>query len=231
MAVGSYDANGIWQYGESDNISPISATLNKLASSTSSGFTSDRARLATLEAGSLSGLIPVSPTSVSIAGGTAGLNSLGVISFSAGTTSLSINGLPTSTYAKFKAIYRIQVSANGNQVYFKNRAAGVDYTINYFGGGFQCTYTGNLTAQVAINNGGYGWIGTGATNTNSLQGTIEFQPIAGTSTYSFTAYSTQVSGMQGGGYESPSGTKPDGFTIFPSAGTMQGTIQIFGYND
>lgn len=231
MALGTYDANGIWHYGESDNIALFSDTLNKLADSASSAITADRSRISTLEAGSLSGLIPVVPTSIAIAGGTASINSLGVITFGAGTTSLSINGLPTSTYAKFKAIYRIQVSANGNQVYFKNRAAGVDYTINYFGGGFQCTYTGNLSAQVAINNGGYGWIGTGATNANSLQGTIEFQPIAGTSTYSFTAYSTQVSGMQGGGYESPSGTKPDGFTIFPSAGSMQGTIEIFGYND
>lgn len=176
------------------------------------------------------GIVPIAIpiSSVSIAGGTATANN-GIITIGAGTTSVSFNSVMPTTYDRYKIIYRLQFSANGNQGYFKHRAGTTDYTINYFGGGFQSVYTGNLTAQVAINNGSFGWIGTGATNVNSLQGEIDIKPVAGTTSYNFYGYSTHVSGVQGGGYESPSATRTDGFTIYPSGGSFQGTIQLLAY--
>ena len=51
MATGSPDTNGIWKYGEDDNIALVSDLLNLGTTSTSTAFTADRARLATVEAG------------------------------------------------------------------------------------------------------------------------------------------------------------------------------------
>ena len=49
MAAGTYDANGIYQYGESDPIALFSDLLNLGQESTSDAFTDDRARIAFLE--------------------------------------------------------------------------------------------------------------------------------------------------------------------------------------
>lgn len=49
MATGAYDANGIWQYGESDPIALFSDLLNLGQESTSDAFTDDRSRIAFLE--------------------------------------------------------------------------------------------------------------------------------------------------------------------------------------
>lgn len=49
MATGLLDANGIWNYGEDDNIALFSDLLNLGTESTSDAFTADRARLSTIE--------------------------------------------------------------------------------------------------------------------------------------------------------------------------------------
>jgi hypothetical protein len=49
MATGSLDTNGVWNYGEDDNIALFSDLLNLGTTSTSDAFTSDRARLSTVE--------------------------------------------------------------------------------------------------------------------------------------------------------------------------------------
>jgi hypothetical protein len=51
MAAGAgfYDANGVWQYGETDAIALFSDTLNKGMDSVSDAITADRTRLTALE--------------------------------------------------------------------------------------------------------------------------------------------------------------------------------------
>lgn len=49
MATGAYDANGIWQYGEGDNIALFSDLLNLGQESVSDAFTDDRARITQVE--------------------------------------------------------------------------------------------------------------------------------------------------------------------------------------
>jgi hypothetical protein len=49
MATGAYDANGIWQYGEDDDIALFSDLLNLGQESTSDAFTDDRARITLIE--------------------------------------------------------------------------------------------------------------------------------------------------------------------------------------
>lgn len=55
MAVGHLDANGVWQYGESDTRDTFSALLNIGQDATSDAIGSDRARIAALEAAGATG--------------------------------------------------------------------------------------------------------------------------------------------------------------------------------
>ena len=49
MATGAYDANGIWQYGEDDDIALFSDLLNLGQESVSDAFTDDRSRITYIE--------------------------------------------------------------------------------------------------------------------------------------------------------------------------------------
>lgn len=235
MAVGSYDANGIWQYGESDNISPFATTLNKLASSASSAITADRARLATLEAGSLSGLVPIKPGTITAAGGTASMNTLGVITFS-GCTSIQLDTLFTSAYKNYFYIFNAGTTSANATVLTRLRSAGVVRTTGYYSG------------WTRVNE-------VGATSTGNLSGSSYFfttdvhisVPISNATATIFEPRSTTkqccfkndfVGFVPGGTYAGYSGGTVggisdvfDGLQLDTSSGTFGGTLQIFGFND
>jgi hypothetical protein len=62
MSSGFYDANGVYQYGESDPIALFSATLNKGMDSVSDAIGLDRTRLTTLETKTTDTWISFTPT-------------------------------------------------------------------------------------------------------------------------------------------------------------------------
>lgn len=116
MATGSYDANGIWQYGEDDNIALFSTTLNKLAASASSAFTSDRSRISTLEANNLPGTIPVVPGSITKSGGTSSVTALGQVSVT-GVTYVILNSVFTSKFRNYKVIVNYGNTTTSGYIY------------------------------------------------------------------------------------------------------------------
>lgn len=231
MATGFYDSNGIWNYGEDDNIALFSDTLNKLADSTSDAFTSDRSRLSTLEAGSLSGLIPVKPTSVTIAGGTASVNTLGVVTFT-NATALSLNGVFTSLYSNYRFVLKVNSSVSC-AAQFRFRAAGTDNssaTVTMAGIGI---YANNTQTYYNTQNDSRGYLG----NFNG-QGTTIAEIIDPNQTTVDRYVHYQTFGVDGGTYTNyraafkhSAAIAFDGFTITPSAGNISGYIQVFGYND
>lgn len=132
MATGFYDANGIWQYGEDDNIALFSDTLNKLADSTSDAFTSDRSRLSTLEAGSLAGLIPVKPGTVTAVTGTAAVNNVGLVTFT-GCTKIQLDGVFNSRYTHYKLLLSVTSSAANSMIQFRFIQSGSENSsANYY---------------------------------------------------------------------------------------------------
>lgn len=231
MATGAYDSNGIWQYGEDDSIALFSDTLNKVAASTSSAFTSDRARLATLEAGSLSGLIPVIPPTIVIAGGTGSIGSLGVVTFTNATT-VSLNSVFTTAYKNYRVLIS-SMPASGQVIhYFRLRASGADITnLNYF-------YAG-ITASSATS----ALYGVTAANTPIINGyasinsfcTMDISSPQLAAKTSWISFSNGHNGTAALGTHQSSGfeltTQADGFSIIASASTITGTVQVFGYND
>lgn len=236
MATGSYDANGIWNYGEDDNIALFSDTLNKLAESTSDGFTDDRARISTLEAGSLAGIIPMIPTSATFVGGTGAVSSLGVVSFTT-CTSFFVNGVFNSDYANYKVIISITAGS-------ANAGMSGQYTV----GGVQ-TSTGYTNVSV---DGTYG-TPTPATNYSATTSFTmnDWHTTSNVNTTVFVAdiiapqqsARTKLAGMSTGTNSSgnlivrthqtvqTATTQFDGLRIVSLTGNFTGTIQVFGYND
>jgi hypothetical protein len=231
MATGAYDANGIWNYGEDDNIALFSDTLNMLAESTSDAFTDDRSRLSTLEAGSLSGLIPVSPASVVVATGTAAVNSLGVVSFT-GATGVSLNGIFTSNYTNYRLMAKITASTATATISLRYRAAGTDNTTSNYRHAYWAIRTNDSNTMITQNGDNKHYV-LDIVDSGSL--IIDFTaPQATQRTHSHT----KGFGVQAGWNASISGdgthattTSFDGFTIYSSAGNFTGTFQVFGYND
>lgn len=237
MAVGSYDANGIWQYGESDNISPFSTTLNKLAASTSSGFTADRARIATLEAGSLSGLIPVKPTAATFVTGTGAVNSLGTVTFS-GVSAIDLRGVFTSAFRNYVMVIEgVKNAVAGNDaVYAQFSVAGTRAT----GANYSSAAAAFLMTDASIQNLG----GSGAANVYvariyqasarfSCQMTFFNPNNAVVTNYSGMAYGTTLGNEQqiliGGGHNLA--TAYDGIYLFATGNLISGSVTIYGLND
>jgi len=234
MATGSYDANGIWNYGEDDNIALFSDLLNLGTESTSDAFTDDRARIATLEAGNLSGLIPVVPTSIVVATGTAAVNTLGVVTYT-GATSLSLNGVFNSEYKNYKVILNTDAASIAAVVNFKLRSAGTDYSAANYSRMATTTNAAGATASFASSGGTQWTIGAISNVSNTGAGefilTNPFTSFRKTLDGSFSGYSgANPASFYGGGYVNTTSTY-DGITYYPSAGNITGTIQIFGYND
>lgn len=233
MAVGNYDANGIWHYGESDNISPFSTLLNKLADSASSAVTSDRARIATLEAGSLSGLIPVKPSTVAVGSGSAAISAKGTVTFT-GASTVSLNGVFTTAYSHYMVVFSEDSStATGNPFYCRFRTAGVDNTnANYYWGGtftrisgVQGAHAGNGSSVLQL-----GYIHTSPFTSGVLYITNPQKAIFTTFDFSFFGQDSTgaLSTIAAGTFNL--NTQFDGITFFPSAGNMTGSVTIYGFN-
>lgn len=236
MALGTYDANGIWHYGESDNIALFSDTLNKLADSASSAITADRARLATLEAGSLAGLIPVKPSAATFVTGTGAVNTLGVITFT-GCTSISLANVFTSKYANYRIVFEdVKQTADANDfLLFQLTASGVASTVSYDMGLTEFSISSGAAAAAGGYNAGYGAIGRRYYANQWANAVIDiFSPaVAHYTTWSGVGHSNAaaipesslISGMH------RVNTAYDGIRIYMSANAMTGKATIYGYNN
>lgn len=236
MALGSYDANGIWHYGESDNIALFSDTLNKLADSTSSAITADRSRISTLEAGSLSGLIPVKATAATFVTGTGAVNSIGTVTFT-GCSAIDLRGVFTSAFKN----YRIVIEG------VKNATAANDYiAAQLSASGTRATASNYSTAAVAFAMTDGSAQNLGGTSSQIYlsrvyQASSRFTSVidifnpnnAVVTNWTGQAYGTTLGNEQqiitSGGHNVAQAY--DGLYIFMSANLSTGSITIYGYND
>lgn len=240
MATGALDANGIWQYGEDDSEPTFSGMLNKLASSTSttvtrleelSGLTA--AQLTTHRDNLGVGLVNVVPSSVAQAGGSASANAQGLVTFT-GVTSVSLNGVFTSTYSKYKILISNVSGTINAALQFRLRNAGADRTdSSYAGRGlFATSATSGLWtdtgASVSFSNlePSVAWICSDVTIYNPANAGYR------------TVYNSVSTGLaaSSNAWISNAGqygvaNANDGFTIYPGSGNMTGTVQVFGYNE
>lgn len=232
MATGAYDSNGIWKYGEDDNISLFSTTLNKLADSTSTALTADRSRLSTLEAGSNAGLIPVIPTSVDKAGtgSSVAISSLGAVTFTT-CTSLSLNGVFSAAYRNYRIVISDNLaSVDSTSFVFGLRNGGVDRTASsYLYEGFYINATGVING---VYSGGATVSNLGYTSSNPGRGTSTldiFGPFSSNMQTTYNSVNTSNFWYSQRGHLHAETIQNDGFTIFPGSGNISGIVQVYGY--
>jgi hypothetical protein len=177
------------------------------------------------------GLIPVRPTTVTIASGSGSANALGVINFS-GATGVSLNGVFSSEYRNYSINFQYTGTAvHGFRMRF--RSNNTDSANTYFQAVAWKNVTG-ATGDYSIINGSFFEPGTGDANPLS-GGKIELRNVfENTWTqghFEFTGViSSQIATLSGNLIQALN-AQYDGLTIFPSSGNFTGSIQVFGYND
>lgn len=179
-----------------------------------------------------SGLVPVIPSSVTLGSGTSSVATNGLVTFT-GATSISLNGVFTSAYKGYRIIISggFMGSTSGTLLSLRYRNAGTDRTDAVYtqqgvvqnGTGLSASYNSGIQ-QYYLNN-----LWDVPRNMNTLEINNPYD-----SAISIT-HSNIGFGVSGNyQYLSSVGTystanSNDGFTIFPAAGNITGTIQVYGY--
>lgn len=179
------------------------------------------------------GTVIVVPTSVAVGSGSGSVATTGKVTFSLAST-VSVNGCFTSTYENYLVIASFSHSTSANAS-MRLRASGTDdSSANY---DLQALSGSSSTASAAQVLAATSW---GLTGINSTQEnhTIEFDsPQLATATLGELrgrAYVNPLTSSVGVGYrmlQHRSSTAFDGFSIIASAGTISGSIRVYGYNN
>lgn len=179
-------------------------------------------------------MIPVVPTSVDKSGGSASANSKGYVTFS-GVSSVSLNGVFTSTYDYYKIFFSYESSTNASNG-IRLRVSGADNTTsNYVVGR---TYQDDNTGGFQNTGGQTAWGTTPTASVRQYNAELTFvTPYGAVPTQGWhigTEAASSGSGAkmaaQSGGMLFQASTSFDGLTLYPSTGTITGTIQVFGFN-
>lgn len=230
MATGAYDANGIWQYGEGDNIALFSDLLKLGTESTSAAFTADRARLATLEAGSLAGLIPLKAGLVSYVGGSVSVTTNGSITFT-GVTSLDVRSIFSSNYRNYRLVATTSSSASSALVCKLMSGATTTSGSDYKHSGFYSVPPSTLVGDGSTSASSMPLAWTSASQSNAFTSDI-LTPFIASGT-SFLVNSTRINDGQ---TQNRAGSHTlsvsyNGIQLYGEAGTISGVITIYGYNN
>jgi hypothetical protein len=156
-----------------------------------------------------------------------GLTKISTTTLSA-VSSQSFNNVFTSTYDN----YRIVAFLSGSDVAlkFRYRVSGADdSTSNYWWGGYYQGFGGTTTINPET--------GGGAVNTATIAGVSSLAGGFSADVYSpkLTNY-TQLCAPSADSYNRQysiqfrATTAFDGFTIYPTSGTLTGTVSVYGYN-
>ena len=183
------------------------------------------------QAASSGGLTKITPTSTANSGGTVSTSD-GVVTASGSVSSLSINGVFSSTYVNYMIVYNeITTSGNDQIMNMRLRASGTDNTsaiyklgsarVAYTGGAPGGYSGGSETAWVFVINSDEIKTG-GVINVNSPNVAV------------LTSYSTIYASGENGGYIAGfhnTATAFDGFTVYPSGGTFSGIFRVYGISN
>lgn len=178
------------------------------------------------------GMRLIVPTSVSVGSGSGSANANGFVTFS-GASSVSLNGVFSSTYDNYKIVIETTAST-GAYLNFRLRLSGTDNSAASYSWGFISTTNGGTAYQLA---------GSGATSSNVLRPGTARNTCAFTicnpaiaretiwsGTHSFNDGATVAVAGAMGGIHAVS-TAYDGFTLTAASGTITGTVGVYGYKD
>ena len=155
-----------------------------------------------------------------------GLTLINTTSFSA-VASQSINDVFSSTYSNYRIIFDCSNSTSASMS-FRVRVSGSDLTTNtYKYGHYINAYTTSLSGDGSSSSSA--WV-IGYADGLSFTTTLDLiNPQATKNTFGLYACAHNSATFAGGALVNNS-TSYTGFTIFGSAGTLTGTVRIYGYN-
>jgi hypothetical protein len=162
-----------------------------------------------------------------------GLVWLNTTSFS-GVASQSVNNVFTSTYTNYRINLDNITYSTSTDTVLRLRAAGVNTTTNYIGAGVyldhsSSTVNGQLVSSMFLGNSSgtngkvYGYIDIFNPNVAIETSASYFKPYRYT-TGTSGAYTHALAFFQ------TDSTQFDGFTIVAGAGTISGSVSVYGYN-
>jgi hypothetical protein len=174
------------------------------------------------------GLVLVKPSSV--VNGTD--NGKGTVSFSA-ASSVSLNGVFSSTYDKYLFQYSFAPSGAIN-VLFRFRVAGSDNsTSNYYYGGMSSGWSAGATTYYNSGSGQTSWLmmptAGGAENNGSFIVNDPFSSTKKSHVFgNWTRANNADTALTGLVFDAT--TSFDAFSFITSSGTITGTVSVYGYN-
>jgi hypothetical protein len=206
--------------------SPTDGQYSYLQDTNSTEFWNGSAWVA---AGTAPGLVLVEPTSIANSGGTSSASG-GQITFTT-VSSISLNGVFTSTYDNYRIVATFVTSTNSLQMSFRYRVGGSDNTgaTSYSTrGGDQGSFVSAAadTSSFPIVNGytGGNFLTMESLNPFASQYSLgSFDSISATVAVAATA--------RFGSLVHTSTTSFDGFTIFIASGSFTGKLRVYGYKN
>jgi hypothetical protein len=171
------------------------------------------------------------PTWATAAGG-AGLTKVSTSSFS-GVSTHSVNSVFSSTYRNYRIILDITSVSGTPDIRMKMRASGTDSTTGLYQS--RMLMYANTMYVDELSNQAYWWVGL-QDNTKQEAGATAFDLFTPNVAIK-TKMNGIVWGVGGAQFLSPVGgyvnnsTQYDGFTIYTTGGTMDGSVTIYGYSN
>ena len=182
------------------------------------------AQMTTLQANS--GLVVMVPTSV--AGTGVSVATTGKVTFTT-ATQIILNGCFTSAYDYYRVVMNVSTAVTGGLWNFQLRVGGAtasgatDYS-------FSLLQSASAGAWLNLNfNGGTNVISLGYAGPSTSSSSIEFVGPALAQKTSMTVNGNYAGVPYTGGGQHALATAYDGFVITPSAGSITGTLCVYGY--
>ena len=184
------------------------------------------------------GMRLIVPTSVAVGSGTASIATSGTVTFS-GVSSLSLNDVFSTTYNNYRIVWESTVSGADPTVYFRYRVSGSDNTSSSY------AYTGTRITSTSYGTGTNDGGGSAHQLFNTHQSDGSFPYMAQSAGVDIiNPFATKISqilsvaqssfrgnaiGIHGSSGLFLNTTSFTGFTVYSSAGTMSGTLSVYGY--
>jgi hypothetical protein len=175
------------------------------------------------------GLVPMRPTTVTIAGGTGAANGIGQVSFT-NASNIDLDGVITGEYSNYRMIIDATYSANSNLFWWPRKSGVSDRPVNY-------STQFLRVAGATINSGQSTGIDYGqlAQNASGVRNVCAVDLIGfGSLSFQRNTFSNSI----GAAYNISiittimTATAPTtGITLNLSGGTFTGTVTVYGYND
>jgi len=191
----------------------------------------DGAAWATVGPSSAGGLVPITPTSIAVGGGTATSAGNGQVTFTSVTTSLSLNGVFSALYTNYRIVLFAEAASAAMAPHIRMRVGGTNDSSGSYD--FQQVYAvGAGTAGYQVANQTSWSVSVSSVqvhvSTFDIYRPFLAQPTSGIYTYSEQNSLVTVGAFNVGGMLHDESTSYDGISFLVGVG-ITGTVSVYGY--